>query len=217
MIRLWDRVIQFGFRLLYHEMAFTYDMVSRFVSLGDWRTWQQSVFEFLPPAQDAGVILELAHGTGDLQTDLFSRGYLSIGMDLSAQMGKIAQRKLFKHNIQPNLIRASGMALPFGDLQFLYAVCTFPTAFIFDPKTLTELYRVMKPHGQVIIVLDGELFRRNIQTQLVDVAYAVANHRTPTNIEKRVEERVSGYGFHPTWHKVTHKNSRSSVIILKKD
>ncbi len=216
MIKLWDRVVQFGFRLLYHEMAFTYDTVSRFVSLGDWHTWQLSVFEFLPAPSETGILLELAHGTGNLQADLANRGYASVAMDLSAQMGKITQKKLSRQHIYPKLIRASGMALPFADHQFLYSVCTFPTAFIFDPKTLTELNRVMKPNGQVIIVLDGELLRRNIQTQLVDVAYTVANHRTPTDIEKRVNERVSGYGFDPTWHKVTHQNSRSSVIILKK-
>lgn len=217
MTKLWDKVVQFGFRLLYHEMAFTYDTVSRFVSLGDWHTWQRSVFEFLPSPEEAGILLELAHGTGNLQADLADRGYASVAMDLSAQMGKITQKKLSKNDIRPNLIRASGMALPFGENQFLYGVCTFPTAFIFDPKTLTELNRVIKPNGQVIIVLDGELLRKNIQTQLVDVAYTVANHRTPSNIEKRVNERVSGHGFYPTWHKVAHKHSQSSVIILKKD
>ncbi|MCL4252775.1 MAG: class I SAM-dependent methyltransferase, partial [Anaerolineae bacterium] len=180
MIKLWDKVVQFGFRLLYHEMAFTYDMVSRFVSLGDWHTWQRSVFEFLPSPEETGILLELAHGTGNLQADFADKGYNSVAIDLSAQMGKITQRKLHKRNIHPHLIRASGMALPFSGNQFLYGVCTFPTAFIFDPKTLTELNRVIKPSGQVIIVLDGELFRKNIQTQLVDVAYTVANHRTPS-------------------------------------
>lgn len=217
MIRLWDRVVQFGFRLLYHEMAFMYDTVSHFVSLGDWRTWQRSVFQFLPSPDETGIILELAHGTGDLQIDLANRGYNSIAIDLSPQMGKIAQKKLSTFNICANLVRASGMMLPFRKGQFSYAVCTFPTAFIFTPQTLAELYRVMKQNGQVIIVLDGELFRKNIQTQLVDVAYTVANHRKPSDLEKRVHERVSAYGFCPIWHKVAHTHSQSSVVILKRD
>jgi ubiquinone/menaquinone biosynthesis C-methylase UbiE len=216
-MNLRDRVVKFAFRLLYHEMAFTYDTVSKAVSLGDWRAWQRAIFDLLPPPSEAGILLELAHGTGDIQHDLFTKGYHAIGMDISAQMGKIARKKLTKQGITLRLVRASGMALPFGDSQFEYAVCTFPTAFIFDPKTLDELHRVMKANGQVIIVLDGELMRRNIQTRLVDAVYTVANHHTPSDIEKRVNERVLGHGFIPTWHKIPTKNSQSSVIVLKRD
>jgi ubiquinone/menaquinone biosynthesis C-methylase UbiE len=216
-MNVWDKTVQFAFRLFYNEMAFTYDMVSKAVSLGDWRAWQRAVFEFLPPPAETGILLELAHGTGNLQEDLSTRGFKSIGLDLSVQMGKITLKKLAKLGISPRLIRASGMSLPFADGQFGYAVCTFPTAFIFDPKTLTELHRVMNVDGQVIIVLNGELMRQNIQTRLVDAVYTVANHRTPSDIEKRVNDRVLGYGFSPTWHKVPYKNSRSSVLILKRD
>ena len=34
LINAWRRLLQFGFRLLYREMAFTYDWVSWIVSLG---------------------------------------------------------------------------------------------------------------------------------------------------------------------------------------
>jgi len=215
-MKLWSRVVQFGFRLLYHEMSFTYDIVSRFVSLGDWGTWQQAIFNFLPKPSETGLLLELAHGTGHIQVELAHRGYKSIALDFSAQMGHIAQKRLYQQKLSPHLIRASGMALPFGDSQFQYAICTFPTEFIFNPKTLSELHRVMKPQGEIIIVLHGELMRENIQTHIVDVAYAVANHRPPSNLEKRVNDRVTPYGFSPTWHRVMHEKSCSSVIILKR-
>lgn len=215
-MKLWNKVIQFGFRLLYREMSFTYDMVSKFVSLGDWHTWQQAIFNFLPPPSEADLILELAHGTGHIHADLLNRGYNTIALDFSAQMGRITQKRLYQQGLSPRLIRASGMELPFGDSQFQYVVCTFPTEFIFNPKTLSELHRVIKPNGQVIIVLYGELMRKNVQTRLVDVAYAVANHRPPNNLEKRVNDRVTPYGFSPTWHRVMHEKSCSSVIILKR-
>lgn len=216
-MKLWDKVVQFGFRLLYHEMAFTYDTVSHFVSLGDWRAWQRAVFNFLPAPSEAEVVLELAHGTGDLQADFASRGYRNIALDFSVQMGRIAQRKLHRQGLSPRLIRANGMALPFANAQFQYVVCTFPTEFILNPATLGELHRVIKQDGEVIIVLDGELMRRNIQTRLVDAVYTVANHRAPSDMEKRVNERITPHGFHPTWHKVTYEKSRSSVIVLKRD
>jgi hypothetical protein len=46
---LWWRLVRFGFRLLYNEMAFTYDAVSAVVSLGEWRSWQRAALNFLPP------------------------------------------------------------------------------------------------------------------------------------------------------------------------
>ncbi len=39
MQKLWVGLIKFGFRLLYQEMAWTYDWVSWLVSLGEWRRW----------------------------------------------------------------------------------------------------------------------------------------------------------------------------------
>ncbi|HRF96669.1 MAG TPA: class I SAM-dependent methyltransferase, partial [Aggregatilineales bacterium] len=104
-MKLWDKTVQFVFRLFYNEMAFTYDMVSKAVSLGDWRAWQRAVFEFLPSPSETGILLELAHGTGNLQEDLSTRGFYSIGLDLSVQMGKITLKKLAKLGISPRLIR----------------------------------------------------------------------------------------------------------------
>jgi hypothetical protein len=44
---LWWRLVRFGFRLLYNEFAFSYDLVSKVVSLGAWRCWQQSALKHL--------------------------------------------------------------------------------------------------------------------------------------------------------------------------
>lgn len=87
---LWWALISFGFRLLYNEFAFTYDLVSKVVSLGAWHCWQKSALKYLPSATD-GIVLELAHGTGEIQIDLKNEGYTTIGYDLSPNMGKIAR------------------------------------------------------------------------------------------------------------------------------
>jgi ubiquinone/menaquinone biosynthesis C-methylase UbiE len=79
---LWRRLLRFGFRLLYNELAFTYDMVSAVVSLGAWRCWTRAALRQL--ASD-GLILELAHGTGNLQLDLAAAGRRSVGFDLSSR------------------------------------------------------------------------------------------------------------------------------------
>ena len=91
-------------------MAFTYDLVSRVVSLGAWRCWTRTALKHI--GQDSPV-LELAHGTGNLQIDLFAAGYRPIGYDLSAAMGRIAQHKLREQGLSPRLARGRAQQLPF--------------------------------------------------------------------------------------------------------
>src|SRR4051794_24693742 len=103
------RLVKFGFRLLYNEMAFTYDLVSKAVSLGEWRSWQRAAIKHLN-AQPGACILEIAHGTGNLQIDLRAAGFDSIGCDLSRTMGEIARAKLLRHSISPKLVRIRAQA-----------------------------------------------------------------------------------------------------------
>ena len=63
-------------------------------------------------------VLELAHGTGNLQLDLHAAGYTSIGYDLSPYMGRIARRKMRDNGITPHLARGMAQALPFDSLYF---------------------------------------------------------------------------------------------------
>ena len=77
--RIWWGLVELGFRLLYNELAWTYDLVSWVVSLGAWRAWQRSALRFLavPPGSP---VLELAHGTGNFQIDLRTAGLDPTGL-----------------------------------------------------------------------------------------------------------------------------------------
>ena len=86
-VRAWWGLVGFGFRLLYNEMAFTYDLVSWIVSLGQWRAWQRAALDHID-APPGARILELAHGTGNLQMDLRAAGYHTVALDLSRAMGR---------------------------------------------------------------------------------------------------------------------------------
>src|SRR6185295_2766775 len=102
-------------------------------------------------------ILELAHGTGELEIDLYNAGFRVIGYDLSPYMGRIAQRKLKAQGIKANLVRGMAQKLPFQDGAFSAIVSTFPTNFIFAPETLNEVHRVLQPQGRLVIVPGGSL------------------------------------------------------------
>ena len=107
LVSLWWKLIQFGFHLLYNQFAWTYDAVSVVVSFGQWHSWQQTSLKHLNVESGARV-LELAHGTGNLEIDLHNAGYKVIGYDLSPYMGRITQPKLTAQGIHPQLHLCSG-------------------------------------------------------------------------------------------------------------
>lgn len=177
---LWWRLVRFGFRLLYNELAWTYDMVAWGVSLGQWRKWQKTALKHLPPPPT--LILELAHGTGNLQLDLHAAGYQRVGLDLSRAMGIIARRKLRRNHIAAPLVRGKGQALPFPDRTFDAVVSTFPTPFIFEAATLNEIARVLNADGRLIIVINGLLTGKNVVSQTLEFAYRITGQRgDPSN------------------------------------
>lgn len=205
MLNLWWRLVRFGFRLLYNELAFTYDLVSKIVSLGAWRNWQRTALRHLPPP-DTGHILELAHGTGNLQQDLYAARYKPIGYDLSPYMGRIARRKLQKQGIMPLLVRGDARQLPFYDGAFVAVVSTFPTNFIFMPETLREIQRVLRPEGKLIIVINGVLTGGGISKSLLEFLYRITGQRGNSDFD--VINLFKESGFYLT---VMHEDCGGSV------
>ena len=173
---LWWRLIRFGFRLLYNELAFTYDLVSWVVSLGAWRCWVRTSLKHLN-AEPGARILELAHGTGNLQIDLHEAGYRAVGYDLSPAMGRITRRKLQAHHFSPHLARGRAQHLPFASEMFSSVISTFPTDFIAAPETLNEVYRVLKPGGRLVIVPNALLVGGGIVKQLLETLYQITGQR----------------------------------------
>ncbi len=64
-MRLLQSLLRFFFSLLYHQFAWTYDLVSATVSLGHWQEWVRASLPYLH-----GRTLEIGYGPGHLQTYL---------------------------------------------------------------------------------------------------------------------------------------------------
>lgn len=205
----WWKLVDFGFRLLYHEMASTYDAVSYFVSLGQWREWQRSTLAYLPP-KEAGHILEIAHGTGNLQLDLAQAQYQSIAYDFSPQMGQIAKTKY----PQGQFVRGMAQKLPFQDASFAAIVCTFPTSFIVQAETLHEAYRVLHKDGVMIVVLNGLLTGSGVIVKFLEWLYTITGQREGQDYS--AEKVFAGYGFQVEAVNIPCKNSLAQVVILRK-
>jgi ubiquinone/menaquinone biosynthesis C-methylase UbiE len=137
--------MRFFFRLLYHPFAFTYDLVAAIVSFGKWKDWTKSVIPYIGGTR----ILELGHGPGHLQRILLDLKLDSVAMDESAQMGTLAKRNIGKPH---KLTRGLTQQLPFANDSFDCILSTFPTEYIFNAQTLSEIRRCLSDRGRLIVL-----------------------------------------------------------------
>ncbi len=206
--RLWWRLIRLGFHLLYNQLAFTYDIVSRVVSLGAWRCWGQTSLKHLN-AEAGATILELAHGTGNLQLDLNSAGFRVVGYDLSPAMGEIARKRLVRHGLPPRLTRGMAQSLPFASETFSAVVSTFPTEFIVAQETLYEVYRVLKPGGVFVIVPNAMLTGGSWSERAVERLYQITGQR-----ERGARNNEIGNLFAPFQVTVSEEACPRSIVMV---
>jgi ubiquinone/menaquinone biosynthesis C-methylase UbiE len=146
--KLLRAVLRLFFDKLYTTFAWTYDLVAWMSSMGQWREWQSAAVEDLPK----GDILEIGHGTGHLLLSLMRLDRNVVGIDPSTQMTRIATKRLRRSGYSPHVIRSKAQRLPLPKGRFSVILSTFPSAYIFDPDTLGEAYRVLQPEGVFVIV-----------------------------------------------------------------
>ncbi|GCE11227.1 class I SAM-dependent methyltransferase [Tengunoibacter tsumagoiensis] len=142
------------FETLYRN-RYLYRFASTVPFAGQWRVWQRLVLSRLA-GQD---ILELGCGLGDLLADMLAAGYHCQAVERSPQMVEAARLTLKKrHLIGPEcIIQGSAQQLPFSDQTFDTVVSTFPSEYIYDPATIAEIERVLRPGGRVIIIEGANL------------------------------------------------------------
>ena len=149
------RLARFAFELLYGPLVPVYDWVSRVGFAGEWPRWQRTVLRFI----HGGPTLELGPGTGDLLPVLAAQGLAPVGLELSPRMLARARHKLARRDstARSPLVRGRSEALPFKGDTFGAVVATFPSEYIFRPATWAEIERVLRPGGDLVVVLGGEL------------------------------------------------------------
>jgi ubiquinone/menaquinone biosynthesis C-methylase UbiE len=136
------------FRLLYHQFAWTYDLVAWIVSAGNWQAWGLTLLDDL----ESGRVLELGFGTGHLQIALLKKGISAIGLDASRQMASIALERISRLGFNPLLVYGYAQKIPLQNACCDHAIASFPTNYILDPLTLSEVYRVLKPGGTFLVL-----------------------------------------------------------------
>jgi ubiquinone/menaquinone biosynthesis C-methylase UbiE len=164
------------FQLLYHQFAWTYNFVARIVSSGMWFQWVNTALPFL----DQGPVLEIGFGTGYLLGALSERGIYVIGLDKSMYMAKLSRSSLRKKRIITELVNGSAQYLPFPPHHFQRIVSTFPSPYILDRQTLLEIWRVLLPGGQVVIIPSAWITGVSARNKLATLLFRVT-HQVPSN------------------------------------
>jgi ubiquinone/menaquinone biosynthesis C-methylase UbiE len=127
-----------------------------FAAVYDWMTWRsEATFmkrirrQLLEGAQ--GRVLEVGAGTG-ANFPYYSgcgHGCLVVATEPDAHMLKRARRRPARLDLRIDLQHARAENLPFADGSFDTVICSLALCAVQDPdRSLTEIYRVLKPAGQ---------------------------------------------------------------------
>ncbi len=221
---LWQRLIRFGFRLLYYELAWIYDLVSWLVSLGEWREWQRAALMHV----NGRFILEIGHGPGHLLLELAQNDKQVVGLDLSPYMGRMAQRRLLNAGVTVPVIQGRVQELPLKTALFDTVLSTFPTDYVVHPETLAAVFRVLGENGRFVIVPEGHLTGGGVMHRFIHWLFritgqragpfAVANdHFWPDEaMWEPFHRRFAEAGFVVTIHHVQRPRSGVTVIVCEK-
>jgi ubiquinone/menaquinone biosynthesis C-methylase UbiE len=206
-----SRFMRFFFHHLYHSFAWTYDFVSAVVSIGRWNDWIQAILPFIQGTN----LLEIGHGPGKLQCLLRERGLSITGLDESIQMIQLAKKRLKKAGYKTiQLTRGLAQLLPFPDAKFDCIISTFPSEFIFDPRTLAGIYRVLQDRGRFIIVPAAWISGQKFLDRTVAWLFRITGE-TPKEILEVASARfinpLQKAGFKVEAHRF---ETRSSIVLI---
>ncbi|TMD66960.1 MAG: class I SAM-dependent methyltransferase [Chloroflexi bacterium] len=142
------------FETLYKN-RYLYRFASTVPFAGQWRVWQRLVL----PRIKGHDVLELGCGLGDLLVDMIKAGHNCRAVEQSPQMVAAARDTLQRYNVGEKnwVIQGSAQGIPFTSASFDTVVSTFPSEYIYDPDTIAEVARVLRPGGRLIVIEGANL------------------------------------------------------------
>lgn len=140
---------------MFNSISGKYDFLNHFLSLGIDILWRKRAVRLLKKHQPK-LILDIATGTGDFAIEALSlHPEKIIGVDISEGMLSVGREKLTKKNLTNKIELLSGDSeiLPFEDNFFDAVIVSFGVRnFENLEKGLSDMLRVLKPGGKVVIL-----------------------------------------------------------------
>jgi demethylmenaquinone methyltransferase/2-methoxy-6-polyprenyl-1,4-benzoquinol methylase len=144
---------------MFSQIAGRYDLANNVLSGGVHHLWRTKLVDW-SGAKPGDKILDCATGTGDLAIQFKSvvgpTGDVT-GTDFCAEMMGPAPGKAEDRGLQIKFEQADVMNLPYEDATFDISSISFGIRNVSDPqKGISELARVVKPGGHVMILEFGQ-------------------------------------------------------------
>lgn len=141
---------------MFDGIAFRYDFLNHFLSLGIDKGWRRKALRYLLPDHPKSI-LDIATGTADLA--ILEARMLHpekiVGVDISQGMLDLGAKKVRQENLSAkiSLKLADSESLPFPDNSFDAVTSAFGVRnFENLEKGLSEMARVLKPGGKTVIL-----------------------------------------------------------------
>ncbi|MCP4180870.1 MAG: bifunctional demethylmenaquinone methyltransferase/2-methoxy-6-polyprenyl-1,4-benzoquinol methylase UbiE [bacterium] len=134
-----------------------YDFINHLLSFGLDFGWRKQVVKYIPDR--INTLLDLCCGTGDQLFSIIKKKNVSIptliGMDMSLEMLDRSRYKAKKKNLVEKIKFLSGDAvnISLADNSIDIVTVSFGIRNVYDlEKSLSEIYRILKPSGKLIIL-----------------------------------------------------------------
>ena len=142
--------------VMFDDIAYRYDFLNRFLSAGIDVRWRKKALQYLLPLHPK-KILDVATGTADVA--IMASGLLKpdkiTGIDISEGMLDIGRKKVEKLKLQNTieLLNGDSETINFENNTFDAVTVAFGVRnFQFLEKGLSEILRVLKPGGKLVVL-----------------------------------------------------------------
>lgn len=140
---------------MFDNISRRYDFLNHFLSLGIDVHWRKKAIKLLQP-QAPRQILDIATGTGDFAVEALKLDPEKVvGIDISKGMLEMGRKKITRKGLEEKIDLRYGDSenLEFEDNKFDAVIVSFGVRNFEDlSKGLSEIFRVLKPGGSVVIV-----------------------------------------------------------------
>jgi demethylmenaquinone methyltransferase/2-methoxy-6-polyprenyl-1,4-benzoquinol methylase len=140
---------------MFDKISGRYDFLNSLLSFGIHKGWRKKCVKMLAPKHPKHI-LDVATGTADFAIECAKlKPEKIIGIDISEGMMKFGRQKIEKQNLQKLIILESGNAetVTYPDNSFDAIVVGFGVRNFQDlKKGLSNLNRILKPGGQIVIL-----------------------------------------------------------------
>jgi demethylmenaquinone methyltransferase / 2-methoxy-6-polyprenyl-1,4-benzoquinol methylase len=141
---------------MFDDIAFRYDFLNRFLSAGIDIKWRKKAINQIKDLQPQNI-LDVATGTADvaIMASSILKPKKIVGIDISDGMLEIGRKKVLKAGLENiiELLNGDSETINFKDDSFDAVTVAFGVRnFQHLEKGLSEIYRVLKPGGKLVVL-----------------------------------------------------------------